>query len=287
MSWTIQSLLQWTETFFKKQSIPSPRSDAEVLLSTVLGMKRVDLYVSFDRPIHAGELAQFKPLVQRRAKHEPVQYITGCQEFWSLNFKVNESVLIPRPETECVVEQALRIFKDRINEDIRILDMGCGSGVLSVVLAKEFSSARVVAVDISQAALNVAISNAKQHGVYERIDFLESDLFSKMPKDLRFDLIVSNPPYMRSDQMKTLERQVREYEPREALEAGELGLDVHFNILKSAPFFLQKKGALIMEIAPDQGQPLNDHLTKQKIFSNMEVIKDYERRERIIVIQYG
>src|SRR3989344_3733421 len=123
MSWTIQSLLQWTETFFKKQSIPSPRSDAEVLLSTVLGMKRVDLYVSFDRPIHAGELAQFKPLVQRRAKHEPVQYITGCQEFWSLNFKVNESVLIPRPETECVVEQALRIFKDRINEDIRILDM--------------------------------------------------------------------------------------------------------------------------------------------------------------------
>lgn len=287
--WTMGSLLKWTEAYFKKQGLLKPRSDAEILLSHAIHKRRIDLYLQFDHPLNETELSAFKELVRRRVQHEPIQYITGHQEFWSLDFSVGPGVLVPRPETECLVEQSLKTLgaktPDASKEKIRILDIGCGSGVLAIVLAKECPGAEVVAVDISQAALSCALENAKRHGVGERIEFRRSDVYSGL-KEEKFDLIVSNPPYIRKDEWENLDREIREYEPKEALLGGEEGMDFHMRIMDSASLFLTKKGWLLFEIAPQQVKLLSDYREKTKVFSTLNVIKDYSHRDRVMVLSY-
>ncbi|MEK7791094.1 MAG: peptide chain release factor N(5)-glutamine methyltransferase, partial [Deltaproteobacteria bacterium] len=238
-------MLKWTEAYFKKQGLLKPRLDAEILLSHAVHKRRIDLYLQFDHPLNETELSAFKELVRRRVQHEPIQYMTGHQEFWSLDFSVGPGVLIPRPETECLVEQSLKILANDTKEKIRILDIGCGSGVVAIVLAKERPGAEVVAVDISQVALSCALENAKRHGVGERIEFRRSDIYSGL-KEEKFDLIVSNPPYIRTDEWETLDLEIRNYEPKEALVGGEEGIDFHMRIIKGAPLFFQKRGALLL-----------------------------------------
>jgi len=284
VNWTVGSLLQWTEAYFKKQGLFKPRLDAELLLSHSLRKRRIDLYLEFDRPLVETELSAFKEWIKRRADHEPVQYIIGHQEFWSLDFSVKPGVLIPRPETECLIEQSLKILGDRAKENIRILDIGCGSGVIAVALAKECSRAEIIAVDISDVALSCARDNAKKLGVDSRIGFKLSDIYSNVDPQ-KFDLIVSNPPYLREEEWKILDREIREYEPREALIAGERGIDFHLKIILNAPRFLQERGGLLLEIAPDQADILSDHAKNMNVFSTIDVIKDYSDRDRIIIMR--
>lgn len=283
--WTIGSLLRWTEAYFRKQDLLRPRLDAEILLSHSLNKQRIDLYLQFDRPLNETELSAFKELVRRRVRHEPIQYIRGHQEFWSLVFSVRPGVLIPRPETECLVEQSLKILGDRSKEKIRILDIGCGSGVVAIVLARECPRAEIVAVDISQLALSCSSENAKKHGVEKRIEFRRSDIYEGL-KGEKFDLIVSNPPYIRLDEWRDLNREIRDYEPREAFVGGEDGTDFHMKIIKGAPLFFQKRGELLLEIAPQQVNPLSDYREKTKVFSGIDVIKDYSNRDRVMVLYY-
>ncbi len=195
-NWTILKLIRWTDERFAKTGLATPRLDAEILLAHALGMDRVGLYTHFDQPLRSDELARFKELIQRRLKREPLAYITGRREFWSLVLKVNRHVLIPRPETELLVSEGLKMLSGVTpTPACRILDMGTGSGAVAIALAKEIPSASVVATDASGEALSVAEENARTHGVRERIEFREGDLFGPLSAGEKFHLIVTNPLY--------------------------------------------------------------------------------------------
>jgi release factor glutamine methyltransferase len=287
VTWTIQTLLDWTKDYFKRNGIESARIDAEVLLSRLLNKKRIDLYVHFEEPIQPEDLKRFKSWVMRRVKHEPVQYILGETEFWSLSFALEPGVLIPRPETECLIEAALAIYQARKEETLSICDIGCGSGVMSIVLAKEFPAAHIVSVDISQKALDVTQKNAETHGVSDRITLIKSDLFSAIPSNQTFDVVISNPPYIKEGDWSDLEAKITEFEPKQAIVAGPEGTEVHVRILEAVHSFLKPKGTLIMEIAPGQRETLNDYLTNQSYLSDSVIKEDYEKRERVAIIKYG
>ncbi len=299
MNWTILKLIEWTTEHFQKQEISNPRLESEILLAHVLGKKRIELYLEFDHPVGPQELSAYKLLIQRRVKHEPVQYLTGRQEFWSLDFKVGPGVLIPRPETECLLEQALQRLKSQdehrdpsafglgMTHPLHILELGTGSGVLAIVLAKELPQSHIWAGDISERALSYAMENAKTHGVSSQIHFQKSDLFSAFDSSQKFDLIISNPPYLTEEEWKHLAPHIREFEPPEALRGGAHGIDFHLRILNSAPQFLMPSGVVVLEIAPSQAVMLKEYLTRQKNIANFEVIQDYEHRERVLVVRYG
>ena len=204
MTWTRLKLIEWTADYLKKQGIENPRLESEILLAHVLGKKRIDLYLAFDRPVELEELSRYKSLIQRRLKHEPLQYLTGRQEFWSMEFKVGPGVLIPRPETECLIEQALKKFKSQKDSPLHILDLGTGSGVLAVVLAKALPLSTLWAVECSERALTYAMENAKTHGVSSQIHFQKSDLFSGLDPSQKFNLIISNPPYLTEEEWSRL-----------------------------------------------------------------------------------
>ena len=200
--------MTWTTRYFEDQGIAAARLEAEILLAYALQTDRVFLYTYFDKPVNQQERARFRSLIQRRARHEPVAYITGIKEFMSLSFEVSPAVLIPRPETELLVEKALDLCA---NKRWRICDMGTGSGAIAVSLAY-YSDARVTAVDISGAAIEIAKRNAERHGV--QIEFCQSDLFAGVDPDQQFDLITANLPYITADEYKTLDAGVRRYEPK-------------------------------------------------------------------------
>lgn len=300
MTWTILKLIEWTSEYLKKQGIENPRLESEILLAHVLGKKRIDLYLEFDHSVEPPELSTYKLLIQRRVKHEPIQYLTGRQEFWSLDFKVGPGVLIPRPETECLVEKAL-ILKNKNSHSeqlchpegrrpegsLQILDLGTGSGVLAIVLAKELPQSHIWAGDISERALSYARENAQTHGVSSQIHFVKSDLFSALDPSQKFDLIISNPPYVAEEEWTCLPTHIKEFEPPEALRGGEQGIDFHLKILEEAPKFLKAGGSIILEIAPSQDVMLKEYLEKQKNVSNFESVQDYEHRQRVLVVHYG
>jgi release factor glutamine methyltransferase len=227
----------------------NPRRDAELLLLSATGWRRNDLITDPERPLTAAQLIQFRQLIGRRKAHEPIQYITGEREFYGLRFEVNPSVLIPRPETEHLVEAALeRISKDR---PTRIADIGTGSGAIAVAIAHHRALAEITALDISPAALEVAIRNAIANEVDNRIRFFNSDLLSAVAGE-RFDMIVSNPPYIAYSEHDSLEPQVRDYEPQEALFAGPTGFEVYEKIIPQAQKSLRPAGWLLMEIGAGQ-----------------------------------
>lgn len=244
----IREVLKNTSLAFQKAGIPSARLDAEVLLANFLQVDRLELIKEPDRRLAQEELEEFASRVHGRCQGEPVAYISGCKEFWSLSFEVNPQVLIPRPETELLVEETIAVASPQ--GVIRILDIGTGSGAVAVALAHELKNARITATDISLAALKTARRNARTNGVDEKIMFLLGDLFS--PLRGRFDIIVSNPPYIAKEDFHLLPIGVKRYEPPLALVGGADGLAVIKRIIETAPGFLRPGGWLLLEIGAGQ-----------------------------------
>ncbi|MBS0211521.1 MAG: peptide chain release factor N(5)-glutamine methyltransferase [Planctomycetes bacterium] len=251
-SWTIGRLLRWTSEYFGKQGADSPRLDAEVLLAHALACQRIALYTRFDEEPPEASRTAYREMVKQRAAGQPVAYLVGKREFYSLSFRVSSDVLVPRPETEFIVVQLLDLAKQHTSNGAppAIADVGTGSGILAVCAAKYLPTARVTAIDISPAALTIAQENAAAHGVGERIEFVESDLFAQVPAGRQFDFVLSNPPYIRTSEMAELPRDVRDFEPHLALAAGERGLDVIERLVPQAAERLRPGGWLLMEISP-------------------------------------
>jgi release factor glutamine methyltransferase len=281
--WTIARLLQWTTDFFTRAEADNPRLEAEVLLAEALQCPRIQLYTQFDQVPPQPAIDQFRQWVKRRGAGEPVAYLVGHREFYSLRFSVTPDVLIPRPETEHLVVAALEAAKSTDQRPIRMIDIGTGSGCIAVTLAKYLRDSKIAATDISASALEVAKANAETHQVADKIRFLQGDLFQALPSGSQpVHIIVSNPPYIGTEEVDTVEKQVRDFEPQTALFAGPRGLDVIERLTAQASDHLLPNGFLIFETSPlimDQCLELvqNSGLTLQS------VIKDIDNRRRVVV----
>ncbi len=276
--WTILKILQWTADYFAEKGIESSRLDAELLLSKTLGMDRVGLYVNFERPLDAQELADYRDKVRRRATREPVQYILGETEFWSLPFKVNPNVLIPRADTEVLVEEALKRFGSKG----QILDVGTGSGAIAIALSSELPDAQVTALDCSEEALKVARENAIANQVAEQINFLAGDL-NDLP-DGPFDMLVSNPPYIPTRDWERLMPEVHSHEPRLALDGGPDGLEAYRQLAVQSGSLLVPGGWLLVEVGINQAKDVAT-LFKAAGLVNIETRDDYSGILRVVMGQ--
>jgi release factor glutamine methyltransferase len=318
-SWTIGRLLTWTIDYLGRHGVENPRLDAEVLLATARGCRRIDLYAAYGEPADEHTRTAFRELVRRRAAGTPVAYLVGKREFYSLEFEVTPDVLIPRPETELVVVALLDHVKKRQAEVVRgspdsapgsteglqsgaearpavgpvvrsgdrpqtlaIADVGTGSGILAVCAAKYIANSRVMAIDVSPAALAVAKRNAERHGVAERITFIESDLFANLPAEARFDYIVSNPPYVSTAEIANLAADVREHEPHVALHGGEGGTDVIKPLVEQAAQRLKPNGALIMEVSPMIGTEVEQIIRSTPQFELGQTMRDLAGHPRVV-----
>ena len=243
--WTPLELVRWTTGYFKEHGVPSPRLDAEILLAYALGVARIELYTAFDRPVEAAERERFRELVRERAqKRPPVAYLTGTREFWSKPFKVSEAVLVPRPETETLVRETL------VREPCRIAEVGVGSGAVCGALALELPESRIVGTDTSPEAIEIARENLASLGVDDRCDLRCADATDGIGAG--FDVLVSNPPYIRTADLPSLEPEVQ-HEPRSALDGGADGLDLIRRLVTDAPGVLRPGGWLLLEIGAGQG----------------------------------
>ena len=247
---TLLDLLKKTSGFFAAKGIESPRLQAELLLAAVLGCERLDLYMQFDKILTPDETDAYRDSVRRRSLREPVQHIVGSAAFRGLEVQVNGEVLIPRPETEGVVEVALKRLEGR--PEPRVLDLGCGSGAIALAVAQECEGAQVTAVDVSESALETARANAEANDLAERVEWRCGDLFAALEAGTTYDLIVSNPPYIPSVDIAALEPEVRDFEPRRALDGGADGLDFYRRIAAEVPTYLEAGGDLVLEIGAGQ-----------------------------------
>ena len=267
--------------------------EIESILTSILDCQRTDLYLK-DNILREDQLNLLNSMLARRAKGEPLQYIMGYTEFMGLKFKVNKRVLIPRPETELLVEKALEIVKNKDYKGCKILDMGTGSGNIAISLAKFLPESKIVAIDISSVALKVAQDNAKLNQVQESIKFLETGLFitpleskpltgfNDLNEDLEFDMIISNPPYIPCDEISNLAIEVKN-EPRIALDGGKDGLEFYREIVKESPNYLKTDGILIMEMGYNQSDSIIDIFNDSVQFRIIELVKDYNQIDRVIV----
>jgi release factor glutamine methyltransferase len=277
---TIHDILNQAVHDFETAGIPSARLDAEVLLSFYLQCDRLEFLKNPAMEINDSQVTGFRNIVSRRIKWEPVAYITGRKEFWSLLLEVNKEVLIPRPDTEVLVEETLKICRQTDSPEINILDIGTGSGAIVIALASELPQAKFTATDISEAALNLARGNANRSGFGKRIDFRKGDLFE--PVDSLFDVIVSNPPYISAQDYENLPAGVRDYEPPEALLAGKTGWEFYAKLIYQAPEYLQKNGWLLMEIGAKQEKPVRELLDGSGFFDSINMRRDYAGLPRVI-----
>ncbi|MEM7783694.1 MAG: peptide chain release factor N(5)-glutamine methyltransferase [Planctomycetota bacterium] len=283
--WTIKRLLDWTSEYFQKsEGNTSPRLDAEILLAEALGCPRIMLYTRFDEVPEEEKLARFRAWVKRRGAGEPVAYIVGYREFYSLRFEVNSSVLIPRPETEHVVVAVLEAVKSVGGNPIRIIDVGTGSGCIAITLAKQIGDAQIAATDISEEAIAVANSNAIEHRVDDRIRFFQGDLLQALPAGSQpVHIICSNPPYIGTSEVGTMDGQVKDHEPNLALFSGDTGLDATTRLIDSAPEFLLPGGYLIFESSPFIIQQAKELVIQNAAFDSVEIEKDFAGHERIVM----
>jgi release factor glutamine methyltransferase len=277
--WTVLDLLRWTTDHFASRGIDTPRLDAEVLLAYALECDRLRLYLEYEKPVEEPERARFRELVQRRADERiPVALLTGTREFWSLSFEVTPDVLVPRPETETLVTAALERLPDA-EAELRVLDVGTGSGAVALALASERPKARVVATDISAAALAVAGRNAERLGLADRVAFAEGDLFEPLAGE-RFDLVISNPPYIGRGEADGLAPELR-HEPESALYAGADGLEVLRRLVAEASDYLEAGGVLALEIDPRQAPALLQ-LCSDAGWRDVRTHRDLAGRERAV-----
>ena len=274
--WTLLRLLRWTTDYFAEKGIDNPRLDAELLLAHVLELDRVGLYLNFERPLNAVELDAIRPLVKRRGQREPLQYLLGQTEFWSLPIEVSPEVLIPRADTEILVEEAL----NRADADTgELLDVGTGSGAIAVSLASELVDWQVTALDISPAALKIARRNAEKNGVAGRLQFLHADLVS-LPQQ-QYDLIVSNPPYISQSEWDDLMPEVRCFEPKAALLAEEEGLVCYRRLAEQAKDRLKPNGWLLVEIGYRQAEAVQQLFVAAGL-QDVFVRDDYAGQPRVV-----
>ena len=282
--WTIIQLLNETQKYFEKKGIESPRLDAEILLAFALSKERIKLYIDFESPINDKELSTFRDLVKRRAKREPVAYITGFKEFWSTNLKVTEDVLIPRPETELIVEQALKLIKANYLKGHKIVaaDIGTGSGAISIALAKEFSDISFFSVDISLKALKVAKQNIYLNGLESQVFAVCADSYYAFKEIEVFDFILSNPPYVLKSDIVGLQPEITDFEPYLALDGGADGLDFYRNSLAGLCRLLKSGGFAVFEIGDEQGKSVTGIFEESGAFAEVDVLKDYSGKDRLI-----
>ena len=281
---TLAEAINKAASILSAHGVSNARLDAEVLLRFILDRDRTWLITHANEPLAGDKRKLFEDAVDRRAKREPLQYITGRQEFWGFEFTVTPDVLIPRPETELVVESAIRTAGKR--PGLTIIDLCTGSGCIAVSLAKELPGARIFATDVSEKALSVARENAGSHDVSSRIRFLEGDLFEPLEElDIRgrVDIITANPPYIRSGDLRSLQPEVRDFEPETALIAGPGGKEIHQKIIDSAPTFLKRHGALIMEMGEGQAKGLIEIVNENGRYAAPEILKDLAGIDRVIV----
>jgi len=278
---TIIDTINDAEESFRKVGIESPRLDAEILIAHALRCERVDLYIHRDRVIDEGDSNLISEFIDRRGRHEPVAYITGIKEFWSMPIIVSPDVLVPRPETELIVETTLNKLVNRKNP-LRILDLCTGSGCIVVALAKELPSANFIATDLSNSALAIAKENLSFAA--DRTTFLHGDLFSALtPRatDQRFDIITANPPYVSKEDMEKLSPDILDFEPRSALVAEKYGLDFIERIIEDAPDRLNSGGFLIIEFGIGQASDIRSMIEKNSSYSGVEILNDLAGIERI------
>ena len=286
-SWTVLKLLQWTTDYLQRNNVPEPRTSAEVLLAHVLAEDRLFLYLNYDRPMETSELAAYRSCIKRRLTGEPNQYITGLQEFWSLPLRLSPAVLIPRPETEVLVQAVLE-FLDKTDPNVDILDLGTGSGAIAIALARELPAARIVATDLSMAALQLAQENAKLNQVDERILFVRADMFTALPGgSQKFKAVVTNPPYVSQLEIAALPREIRDFEPHHALEGGPDGLAAIRLIIAEAHTVLYQAGALFMEMGAEQAASVSALVRESQEYRNFHILKDYRGIDRVLVAIKG
>jgi release factor glutamine methyltransferase len=282
--WTIGRLLDWTTKFLGQKGSESPRLDTEVLLAHALGCKRIDLYARHAEEAPEAARRKFRELVRQRVEGCPVAYLVGRKEFFSLEFEVNRAVLIPRPDTECVVDECLRLAKGMTEP--HVLDIGTGSGCLAVAVARHHQTARITAVDISPDALAVASSNAGKNRVAERIRFLQGDLFGPLASGERFDFILSNPPYIPHDELDKLPAGVRDYEPHLALDGGADGFAVFDRLIAEAPGYLKPGGYLLIEIGSPQEGPASERIGRRAGYELAKTIHDGSGHPRVLMARW-
>ena len=275
-TWTVARVLQWTTGYFEEQAFESARLDAELLISDALGVDRVGLYLQHHKPLDPEELTLIRERVRRRVGHEPVAYITGTKGFWTLELKVDARVLVPRPETEHLVERAIDYLS--AVETPRVVDVGCGSGCIALSIAEAAPNAEVCGVDISAAALEVAAENAANLDL-ERVVWQEGDLLESC--DGPYDLIVSNPPYIATAEIETLMPSVKSHEPRLALDGGDDGLSLYRRLIPQARSRLAPGGALMVEIGCEQG-PAVASLFGEAGLSEVQTHQDYAGHDRVV-----
>ena len=281
MTNSISDLLREASQALRDAGVPEARREAGSLLSHVIGKDRTFLISHAEDIVARDDLARFREAVARRASGEPLQYITGVQDFYGREFRVTTDVLIPRPETELLVEAALEVIAHKPAP--LICDVGTGSGCIAITLVCERTDARAVAVDVSAPALAVAEDNSRRHGVSDRMRFTISDCFESVDRTA-FDLVVSNPPYVAANALPGLQREVRDHEPLVALSSGVDGLDVIRRLLRDAPAFLKTDGYLIMEIGFDQGEKVQ-RLINEKLWRLDEIRPDLQGIPRIVLVQ--
>lgn len=287
--YTVFDLILWASKILQKHTIDSPRLDAEIILSHLLNCRRIDLYTHPDKIVEDTAAVRYKHAIQRRAQRVPLQYITNHAEFMSLDFYVDERVLIPRPETELIVEAVIEKSENFSNgQEVLIADIGTGSGNIAVALAKKIQNARIFAIDISPDALAVARINARRHQVLDKITFLRGNIFEPLTRcgvESKINFIVSNPPYVSSDELSTLQAEVRNFEPHVALISGQDGLSLFKDIIRGADRWLRPGGFLILEVGETQARKVAQIVRDTGRFKKAEYRKDYQYIYRTVIAQ--
>jgi release factor glutamine methyltransferase len=281
----LKEVLDKAAGYLQQKNIANPRLNAERLLSALLDLARIELYTNFERPLVESELRQFREGLKRRAAREPLDYVIGWTEFYGLRLEADRRALIPRPETEQLVESTLEILqRNKVTPPgPQIIEIGTGSGAVSIALAAQLTDARILATDISADSLQLAARNTELNRLGERITFLEGDLFQPIDHSLsgKVDLIISNPPYVAESEFQTLPPEIREYEPRNALVGGADGLEVIEKLVQQAPSFLAEGALLALEIGHDQADRIRDLANENGAYRSMEIRKDYAGHDRM------
>jgi release factor glutamine methyltransferase len=278
---TVLEVIQRSTEFLARKGVEAPRLQVELLAASLLKMPRLKLYLNFDRALTEPELETLRGQVKRRGEREPLQHILGSTSFCGLEMLVNRDVLIPRPETELLAERAWQRLS-KLAPHSKVLDFGTGSGCLAVTLAVKCPQAEVHALDVSESALNVARENASRHQVAERIHFYQSDGFEAVPREWRFDLLVGNPPYVPSAEIERLEAEVRDHDPRLALDGGKDGLEFYRRLAVEAALVLAPSGLMMLEFGDGQAEAVEEILQRQH-WQIDAVEKDYSGRARILI----
>ncbi len=283
----IKEVLANTVDFFKKNNIDNPRLDAEVLLAELLDMERIKLYVNFDYPLKEDEIGKYREMIKLRAKRIPVAYITGRKEFMSLDFYVNQNVLLPRPETEILVEYLIDYFNEKDMERINIVEVGTGSGAIIVSLGHYLKNARILGIEIDKKAIEVTRKNIERYSLDDRLKVSQGNLLEPLIKReiKNLNLVVSNPPYISEKEMETLPPEVKQ-EPKKALYGGKDGLKFYKKLIPQANEVLTKNGMIALEIGYNQAEEV-EKILRDNDFTNVDVRKDYADKDRFVLAYKG